>query len=244
MDKPQKREFMEVVAANPDLKNSVTHVIFILDRSGSMSGMEGDVIGGFNSYVDGLKKSPNGGDVGISYVRFDTEIELVWDDLALDKVPVMTRTDYVPRGNTALLDAIGMTISAVKNDPDHSYIVITHTDGHENSSREWTKEKIKELLKEREALGNWTITFFGQDIDAWGEAGGMGYSASNTMAYAAAATNTTYVSTSRVTNVMRSRGVKSTASYAAAANAINLNADITDDELEKILNETDPVEKK
>jgi hypothetical protein len=213
----------------------VTHVILILDRSGSMQGKEADVIGGVNAYVGGLDRSK--GSVGISYVRFDQEIELVWNDVALDDVPTMTLEHYQPRGTTALLDAVGMTVSSVAANGDHSYVVIIHTDGLENASREWTNEKLRELIKQKEAAGNWTFAFFGCDIDAWSQARDMGMSAGSASRYAAPDMQAMYRAKARVSNVMRGQRRMRTDHYAAAASAAAQGA--SDDELERIVREGD-----
>jgi hypothetical protein len=214
--------------------DDVTHVIFILDRSGSMSGKEEDVIGGFNSYVDALRAEP-AGLAGISYVRFDDHIELVWNDLPVADVPPMSADTYSVRGSTALLDAVGMTVSAVRDNPAHRYIVITNTDGHENASREWTADKVRALIQEREARGNWTFAFFGEGIDAWGEAAQYGYGAGAAMSHTSADIRDVYESKARVSNVMRSRGVRSTKDFAAAAAAVMRDPDLDEAQVEQIL---------
>lgn len=210
------------------------HVVFIFDRSGSMNGHEEDVIGGFNTYIDGLRKEV--GEVGITYVRFDTEIERVWIDVPLGETPTMTHEHYQPRGGTALLDAVGMTVQALKDNPEHAFVVITHTDGCENSSHEFTQEQIKNLIAERTVLGNWTFLFFGQGFDQWAAeavSAGMAMPGGNTVAYAHGMGATTADSASRVSNVMRASRVASTAYYAAASAAAASGA--TDDQIEKIL---------
>jgi hypothetical protein len=210
-----------------------THIIFILDRSGSMSGKHDDVIGAVNSFV--AQQREGEGATGVSLVRFDNVAELVWNDLDVHKTPELTAADYWPRGSTALLDAMGMTVSAVKANPAHRYVVITHTDGQENASREWTKEKVRDLITAREAEGNWTFTFFGEGIDAWGEGGQYGYSAGNTMSYAAADRSRVYDSTAKIARMMREKKVDSTRHFAEAARAAAERPDISDEEIEEIL---------
>jgi uncharacterized protein YegL len=214
--------------------DDVTHVIFILDRSGSMRGKEEDVIGGFNSYVDELRKTPHG-EVGVSYVRFDQLIELVWNDVPLAGVAHMSRDTYSVRGSTALLDAVGMTVSAVRDNSAHQYIVITNTDGMENASREWTPDGVKQLIKDREALGNWTFAFFGEGTDAWSQASAYGFSANTAAAYSRADMRHLYEAKARVSNVMRSRKMRATKDFAAAAAAIMGDAAMSDDDVERIL---------
>jgi hypothetical protein len=223
-------ELANIATAVAPVEAGVTHVIFILDRSGSMQGKEADVIGGVNAYVGGLDRSK--GQVGISYVRFDNEIELVWNDLKLDAVPQMTAEHYQPRGNTALLDAVGMTVSSVTPNAEHSYVVIIHTDGMENASREWTAPKLRDLIAQREAAGNWTFSFFGCDIDAWDQARDMGMSRRSSMSYAAKDMQHVYASSSRVTNMMRDKKVRMSRSYADATQAAAQGA--SDEEIERI----------
>lgn len=214
--------------------DDVLHVIWILDRSGSMSGQEADVIGGFNSYIDGLRAEPHG-PVGVSYIRFDNVAELVWNDVPLADVPRMTANEYCVRGSTALLDAFGMTVSAVKPDAAHSYVVITHTDGEENSSREWTAEKVTELMKAREADGNWTFAFFGEGIDAWAQARDYGFAQSSTASWAPAMKTAAFAAERRVTNTMRGRRMRSSKNFGAAVDAAMKDATLSDDDIAKVL---------
>jgi hypothetical protein len=226
-----------IATAVAPVDTEVTHVIFILDRSGSMQGKEADVMGGFNAYVANLDRS---GQVGVSYVQFDDHIDLVWNDLKLEDVPQMTAEHYQPRGSTALLDAVGMTVTSVAPNDDHSYVVIIHTDGIENASREWTAEKLRNLITQREAEGNWTFAFFGCDIDAWSQARDMGMSAGSSRSYAAANMQATYMAKSRVTNMMREKKMRRSDHYAAATEAAARGA--SDAELERIAREGDPAD--
>lgn len=227
---PALNESVAATVAGDD----VTHVIFILDRSGSMSGKEEDVIGGFNSYVEKLRAEPSG-QVGISYLRFDGELELIWNDVPLADVPAMTHDTYSVRGNTALLDAVGMTLSTVKDDPAHRYVAITHTDGQENASKEWTAEKVKELIERLEAKGNWTFAFFGEGVDAWSQAQQYGYTTRSSMAYSQADTRDVYDAEARAMNVMRAKKMRAAKAYAAATEALMRTPSISDDDVEKIL---------
>lgn len=213
----------------------VTHIILILDRSGSMQGKEADVIGGVNAYIAGLDRSK--GETGVSYVRFDNEIELVWNDLKLDDVPQMTAEHYQPRGSTALLDAVGMTVSSVAAQDDDSYVVIIHTDGQENASQEWTNEQLRQLIAQKEAAGNWTFSFFGCEIDAWDQARDMGMGAGSAARYAAADIHAMYTAKSRVSNMMRDKKMRRSDHYAAATQAAAAGA--SDEEIERIAREGD-----
>lgn len=214
--------------------DDATHIIFILDRSGSMSGKEADVIGGVNSFIAQQREGEGG--TGVSLVRFDNVVELVWNDLDVHRAPELTSADYWPRGGTALLDAMGMTVSAVRANPAHTYLVITHTDGMENSSREWTMEKVKALIAAREAEGNWTFTFFGEGIDAWGEGSRYGYAAGNTMSYRSAERSDVFDSSARVARIMKEKKMAATRNFADAARAASKRPEMSDDEIEHALN--------
>lgn len=210
-----------------------TNIVMILDRSGSMAGTESDVIGGFNSFVLSCRDAnlPN---CSVTYVRFDTEVERVFTE-RLAEVPELTSQLYAPRGSTALLDAVGQSVSSVSDEPDDRYIVITFTDGQENASREWTKEKVAQLLNERRALGNWTFAFFGADIDAWGEARGMGYGAGNARSHAKESTYDMMRASGRVASVMSRARMASSEYYADAVQSAAERPDVSDEELERRL---------
>jgi hypothetical protein len=210
-----------------------TNIVMILDRSGSMEGRGSDVIGGFNSFVSSCRDA-NIANCSVTYIRFDNEVERVFTE-PLDAVPAMTAQLYQPRGGTALLDAVGQTVGGMTNEPDDRYIVITFTDGEENSSREWTREKVAALLREREALGNWTFAFFGAEMDAWEEAGGMGYGAGNAKSHARGAASDMMRATGRVASVMSRSSMKSSRTYGDAVQEAVQRADVSDTEIERIL---------
>lgn len=229
----------DIVKAQPvDLmKGQTYHVHFILDRSGSMSGKEDDVIGGFNSFIKTLREADDLPECYVSYTRFDTEIETVWKDYLLADVPKMTKSHYQPRGGTALRDAFGQTVSSIDINPNHRYLVITHTDGQENSSHEWTMEKIKDLVVKLEAAGNFAFAYFGENQDAWAnyQSTGMATNSGQTMSYSTAQRGSADQSSGRVSAVYMARGMGSTMNYGAAVAASMASPDITDDEIAKIL---------
>lgn len=214
--------------------DDVTHVIFILDRSGSMSGKEADVIGGFNGYIEALRQEPDGV-VGVSFVRFDGEVELVWNDLPLADVPRMTEEHFHVRGNTALLDAVGATVASIRENAEHRYIVITNTDGHENASREWDAARVRALIAEREGRGNWTFVFFGEGIDAWAEAAQYGYAAASVGSYSQDQYNSAFLAKARVSNAMRRGNVRGTKDFARATRAVMDDPSISDQAVEEML---------
>lgn len=170
------------------MKN-LTEVVFILDRSGSMSGLESDTIGGFNSTIENQKKVE--GDVLVSTVLFDHESVVLHDRVPLSKIKPMTEDDYETRGSTALLDAIGDAIKHIKNvhkyareedRPAKTLFVIT-TDGMENSSRRYSYKEIKKLVQSQQEKNGWEFLFLGANIDSIDVAGSLGISARRAVNY-------------------------------------------------------------
>ncbi len=163
------------------MKNNLTEMVFILDRSGSMSGLENDTIGGFNAMIAKQKKEE--GEAFVTTVLFDTRHEILHDRLPLDKVPVMTDKDYCVGGGTALLDAVGAAIRQIEmihkyarpeDVPEHTIFIIT-TDGHENSSCNYSYADIKKMIEAAKKKG-WEFLFLGANIDAAEEAARIGIS--------------------------------------------------------------------
>lgn len=163
-----------------------TMICLILDRSGSMAGRETDVIGGVNSFIEEQKKLPD--PASVAFVRFDTQaIERFRPMMALSEVKPLITDEFQPRGGTPLLDAVGQTVTALDEDwkreqPERCICVIV-TDGQENSSREYTKSKIKELIQSRQDSGKWAFIYLGANVDAFAEACSMGISLSNIGGY-------------------------------------------------------------
>ena len=153
------------------MKNETTELVFILDKSGSMAGLEKDTIGGFNALLDKQRKLP--GEVRVTTVLFNHEYELLHDRISLEGISPMTDEDYEVGGMTALLDAVGSTIQKISNaqkgtlkeyQSDKVMFVIT-TDGLENSSCEYTYKKIYEMIAAKKTAG-WEFMFLGANIDA------------------------------------------------------------------------------
>ena len=154
------------------MKNDLTELVFILDRSGSMAGLEKDTVGGFNAMLEKQKKQE--GACYVSTVLFDYESQVLHDRLPLEKVPDMTEKEYFVRGSTALIDAIGGAIRHIGNIhkyarpedvPEHTLFVIT-TDGMENASRHWSSNEVKRMIEERKEKNGWEFLFIGANIDA------------------------------------------------------------------------------
>ncbi|MBE7052616.1 MAG: hypothetical protein E7395_08670 [Ruminococcaceae bacterium] len=171
------------------MKNTVTELVFIIDRSGSMSGLESDTIGGFNSMIEKQKRED--GICYISTVLFDNVTEVIHDRVMLDKIEPMTDKDYFVRGSTALLDAIGGAIHHISNIhkyarkediPDKTMFVIT-TDGMENASHSYNKGTVKKMIERQKEKYGWEFVFIGANIDAVETASGFGISHNRVVNY-------------------------------------------------------------
>ena len=153
-----------------------TELVLIVDKSGSMWHLVNDTIGSFNSVLDEQKKDTEHGNAYVTTVFFNGEHETIHDREDIQSVEHITNKDYVPGGCTALLDAVGDTITKLSEKDeikDHKVIVAIITDGYENSSKEYSKEQIKKLIKEKEKEG-WQFVFCGANIDAVAEGGHIG----------------------------------------------------------------------
>lgn len=201
-----RRMKMEVI-----IMKNLTELVFILDRSGSMSGLEADTIGGFNSMIEKQKKEA--GEALVSVVLFDDQTEVIYDRADIRQIQPMTDEQYFVRGCTALLDAIGGAISHIKDvrkrmpeseRPEKTIFIIT-TDGMENASHRYNYAKIKKMIEKRQAK-NWEFIFLGANIDAVAEAGRMGIRAGRAVNYHcdAAGTALNYKVLSQTVAMMRS----------------------------------------
>lgn len=173
------------------MKKDSTLICFLLDRSGSMASIRNDVIGGFNSFVDVQKNLP--GIANVTLVQFDDEYEIVFKNREIKSVPPLNEITFYPRGNTALLDALGRLINETGKELDalsesekpERIIIVTQTDGLENSSKEFDYNKISEMIKHQELKYNWQFVYIGANQNAIKEASKFGIKLNKSITYAA-----------------------------------------------------------
>lgn len=171
------------------MRKGLTEIVFILDRSGSMSGLEGDTIGGYNSLL--AKQKQEAGSAIVSTILFDDVSEVVLDRADLQSVPKMTEKEYYVRGCTALLDAIGGAIHHIGNvhkyarkedRPEKTLFIIT-TDGMENSSHKYSYDRVKKMVERQKNKYHWEFLFLGANMDAVEEASRVGISPNHAVRY-------------------------------------------------------------
>lgn len=193
------------------MKKGLTELVFIIDRSGSMGGLESDTIGGFNAMLK--EQQAVEGDAVVTTVLFDDEYELLHDRIDIRAVAPLTDKDYTVRGSTALLDALGRTIQkirAVQKHTDEKYraekvLFVIITDGQENASREYSAQRIKTRIEHQKQKYGWEFVFFGANMDAVMEAGKLGIAADRAQNYRADAigTSTAYTAMSAFSTAYR-----------------------------------------
>jgi len=175
------------------MKENLTELVFILDRSGSMHSMANEAVGGFNSFLEEQKKCP--GDAKLTLVLFDHEYQLVHNGKNIQEIePLCTRT-YAPRGTTALIDAVGRTIDDVgkrlsetpERDRPSKILVAILTDGLENASRDYDKKRIREMISHQQNKYSWKFVFLASNQDAFSEATKIGISGNLSLNYACSA---------------------------------------------------------
>ena len=181
------------------MKKNLTELVFILDRSGSMAGLEKDTIGGFNAMIE--KQKAETGEAYISTVLFDNYSEVIHDRVALNSVPKLTEKEYYVRGCTALLDAVGGAIHHIGNvhkyareedRPEKTLFVIT-TDGMENASRKYSYDRLKAMIERQKEKYGWEFIFLGANIDAAKEAARFGINADRAVNYNADSVGTAVI---------------------------------------------------
>ncbi len=190
------------------MSGETTDLIFILDRSGSMSGLEDDTIGGYNSLLD--KQRQQEGDVHVTTVLFDNRYKMLHERIDIRELEHISRKDYYVRGSTALLDAVGKTINHIKGiqkDKNKTLVVII-TDGMENASIEYTYRQIKELIELQKTTCGWEFIFLGANIDAVQEGKRFGINEDRSATYRSDAKGTAlnFDTVSEATSELRMRG--------------------------------------
>lgn len=190
-----------------------TDIIAILDESGSMSHLRNDTIGGFNEFIKKQREIP--GEARVTLVTFNTGWRTVYSRVPLAEVPLLSADTYAPGGGTALLDAIGLTmnehgafIASDKGKWTEKVLVLITTDGEENSSREFTKAKIKEMIEHAEKVGGWEFLYLSANPTAFADASSIGLGANSTAAYnhTANGTQSLYAAASASVGGSRSMG--------------------------------------
>jgi uncharacterized protein YegL len=197
------------------MKKGLTELVFIIDRSGSMGGLENDTIGGFNAMLK--EQQAVEGDAVVTTVLFDDKYELLHDRIDIRAVAPLTDKDYTVRGTTALLDALGRTIHKIRAAQKHTaenyraekVLFVIITDGQENASREYSAERIKTRIERQKQKYGWEFVFFGANMDAVMEAGKLGISADRAQNYCADAVGTSvaYTAMSAFSTAYRGTGV-------------------------------------
>lgn len=175
---------------------NLTEIIFILDRSGSMGGLESDTIGGYNAFLQ--KQRQAAGEARITTILFDDQYEILHNGVDLNQVKLLTAETYFARGSTALLDAVGYTIHTVgqrlsqtgEDQRPGKVIMVITTDGQENSSHEYTSAKVRDMVRHQEQKYQWEFIFLGANIDAEVTAERMGIRPANAAKYSASSEGT------------------------------------------------------
>ncbi len=217
------------------MKKGLTEIVFILDRSGSMAGLEPDTIGGYISMIE--KQKNEEGEALISTVLFDNETEVLHDRVPIGKIEPITEKEYFVRGSTALLDAVGGAIHHIANIhkyareedvPEKTLFIIT-TDGMENSSREYSYDKVKKMVEKRKEKDHWEFIFMGANIDAVSVANKFGVDRSRAVRYECdgAGTALNYKVMSKMVSCARACG--SAAEMEAAFDSDEMLSDIRKD---------------
>lgn len=179
------------------MKKGLTKIIFVVDRSGSMQTVAKDMIGGFNSFIKSQKEN-NIGECRVSFYQFDTVYEKVFENVDVQLVQDLTSETFVPRGGTALLDAMGITINTVgaellalpEDERPEKVLVVVITDGEENSSKEFKTEQIKSMVQLQTEKYSWQFVYIGANQDAWSVGQSMGINASSSYCYVSSGANT------------------------------------------------------
>lgn len=196
------------------MNNNLTEIVFILDRSGSMDPIAADTIGGYNAFIEKQKLEP--GEAKLTTVLFDSMYEVIHDGVDIQKVEPLTSEQYWARGMTALMDAVGRTINSVgerlaatpEDERPGNVIFVITTDGLENASREFTRERVKQMIEHQTNKYSWQFMFLGANIDAAAEAVSMGIDAQFAANYSASdiGTKSVYATMDCAVSALRATG--------------------------------------
>lgn len=213
------------------MNTNLTEIVFILDRSGSMMSLTYDTIGGFNSFVEKQKNEP--GEALLTTILFDDQYEVLHNGVNIKDIPVMTKDQYWARGWTAMYDAVGKAINDVgqrlSNTPEQDrpgkVIFVITTDGMENASREYTQEKVKEMIQHQTEKYSWDFIFLGANIDSVQTAESIGIKAEYAADYVASVEGTCcmYAAVDAAVCSSRTYGFVDT-SWASALDAVAVDA--------------------
>lgn len=209
-------------------RSDLTHIYFLLDRSGSMQSIKSDTEGGFAAFVEEQRKEP--GDCRVTLARFDHEYDVVYSGVPVSDVPPL---DLQPRGRTALLDAMGRVVTDAgaelgalpEDERPGTVIVAVMTDGHENASREWTHSAIKSLVEQQTSVYAWQFLYMGADQDAIEVGTSLGVAAGSAVTYSRGRSRDVLASASRKVSRLRS---------ARSANRAAVLEDYTDEERSRL----------
>ena len=215
---------------NEKQENEFIDISIVLDRSGSMTSIKNDIVGGFNEFLKEQKAFD--GKAVFTLAQFDNIYEIVHAGLDIQDVPDLNDITYVPRGGTALLDAMGRTINAtearVKENKAEKVIFVIITDGYENSSGEFSKSQVFDLINKHREDNNWEFVFIGADQDAIKEGGGYGFGAGSSMNYdkSSQGTSMLFAATSNSMMNYRSHGAKASGSFYENADQDNTKQEV------------------
>lgn len=219
------------------MKKDLTHIIFVVDRSGSMSSISTDMIGGYNEFIKKQKELPK--ECFVSFYQFDDIYETVFERVNLQDVNSLDSKTYVPRNSTALYDAIGDTInnygkylSDLKEEERPERILfVTITDGENNASTRFDVEKIREMVKHQTEAYKWDFVFLGSNIDAWNAGESIGIKSSSTLQFANVTGSVTKAFHSLHTNALKYRASVTKDLYAFHGDDYDAQEDFLDDTL-------------
>lgn len=194
------------------MKENLTEIVILLDRSGSMETIREDTIGGINTFITDQKKAP--GEARLSLIQFDDRYEINYTGRDIREVSLLTYNDFVPRSSTALLDAVGRTIdelgSRLRSIPEEQrpgkVLFVIMTDGLENASRKFNTEQVRQKITHQSEVYNWQFVYLGANQDAFAVGGSLGIAAAQTITYAASPFGTANVFTSLSNNTTAYRG--------------------------------------